>query len=284
MTTLNQYEFQVADVLHDPSQLIWSLSQLDFYINQARIKVAQDTGCLRLLQSSYLTQGTEAYTFGAVGGGVVLTSGSGYTSPSINWLNPASGGIGVAGTLTQSGGAVNAFTLTNPGSGYSNAPVASVVDGGPGVGATVKVGVTSVNTYDILTISVYWGQERYALLWRPFSVLSTQLRLWQSAAYQQRPAMWAVYGETGFYVAPVPDQSYAIELDTVVLPVSLTDYTTPDPIPIKYQEPIRFYAGHLAKYNQQAYGESEMLLAQYRAKIGECTGSYVRRIPDPYEV
>jgi hypothetical protein len=282
VTTLNQYEVQVADLLHDPNQQLWSLSQLDLYINEARRQVVMDTGCLRSLQTAYLTAGVESYTFGQVTGGVIATPGTGYVNPSVSFAG--GGGSGVAASLTQSGGAVNAINFSAFGSGYSTAPVATVTDGGPGVNAAVTVGVVNVNTYDILGVSIIWGAERYALLWRPFSDFSAKLRVWLSTAYQRQPAMWAVYGNTQFFVGPPPDQSYQVELDTIILPTALADYLTADPIPVVMQDPVKFYAAHLAKLNNQAYGEAEMLLAAYQRRVRECEAAYTRRIPNPYEV
>ncbi len=283
MTTLNQYEVQVADILHDPLSVIWSLAQLDAYINEARIQVARDTGCLRSLQQSYLTQAQENYTFGQVTGGAILTAGSGYVAPVVSFSG--GGGAGVAATLTQSAGAVNSLVFTSFGSGYSSAPTATVTDSsGPGTGCTLAIGTINVNTYDVLNLSVYWGSERYALLWLPFSDFSAKMRLWTSASYQQRPSIWAVYGENQVFVASPPDQSYACEFDTVILPVALAvgDYTTSDPIPMLYQAPIRFYAAYLAKLNQQEFGEAEMHLQAYGNMVERCGSAYVRRIPDPY--
>ena len=282
MTTLNQYEVQVADLLHDPGQQIWSIAQLDLYINEGRRQVVMDTGCLRTLQTSYLTAGQEAYSFGQVMGGIITAPGSGYANPSVSFAG--GGGSGVAATVVQSGGAVNAINFTAFGSGYTSAPVATITDAGPGVGAAATVGVVNVNTYDILGISIVWGSERYALLWRPLSDFSAKLRVWLSSAYQRQPAIWAVYGNTQFFVGPPPDQSYPTELDTIILPTALADSVTADPIPPVMQDPIKFYAAHLAKFNNQAYGEAETLLTAYRRRMLECEAAYTRRIPNPYEV
>ena len=46
MTTLNQYEFQVSDLLHDPVNAKWTVPQIDSYINEARRQLVIDTGCL----------------------------------------------------------------------------------------------------------------------------------------------------------------------------------------------------------------------------------------------
>jgi len=283
VTTLNLYETQVADLLHDPNQQIWSIAQLDRYINEARRQVVMDTGCLRTLQSTYLTAGQEVYTFGQVSGAVITTPGSGYTNPSVSFTG-GGGGSGVAASLTQSGGAVNAINFTSFGSGYTTAPTAVITDTGAGANAVINTGVVNVNTYDILGVNVIWGSERYALLWQPFTSFSARLRLWLSTAYQRQPVMWSVYGNTQFYVGPPPDQSYAIEIDSVILPTALADYVTNDPIPVVMQDPIKFYSAYLAKLNMQAFGEAEMLLQTYSRRVRECSAAYTRRVPNPYEV
>lgn len=282
MTTLNQYEFQVLDLLHDPIPSKWTLTQIDGYINEARRQLVMDTGCLRSLQQSYITAGVEQYTFGQVTGGVVLTPGSGYTSPSVSFSG--GGGSGVAAVLTQSAGAVNTIAFTSYGSGYSSTPSALVSDGGPGTGATVAVGIINVNTYDVLAVNLYWGTERYSLGWLPFRKFTTIYRPFTAASYQRQPACWAVYGDNTIFVGPTPDQSYAVEFDTLILPTpyAVGDYVTVDPIPAMSQDPIKFYAAYLAKNNAQSYGEAEQFLQQYRRRLLEVTSVYTGRIPDPY--
>ena len=280
MTILSDYETQVADLLHDPNQQIWTTAQLDRYINEARRRLVMDTGCLRTLQTAYLTAGQECYTFGQVTGAVINAAGSGYTSPVVSFSG--GGGTGVAATVTQSGGAVNTLTFSSFGSGYTSAPTATVTDGGPGVGCQVFTGVLSVNTYDVLGVHLIWGSMRYSLRWLEFSKFSALRRLWLATGNQRQPDTWAVYGNAKLYVAFPPDQSYAVEFDSVVLPTPLTDYVATDPIPVMLQDPIKFYAAFLAKYNQQAYGEAEMQKAAYRQNMLEVDAAYTRRIPDPY--
>lgn len=278
MTTLNQYEFQVADVLRDPNQQIWSIAQLDAYINEARRQVVMDTGCLRSLQLSYITQGVEQYAFGQVGGGVITAGGSGYTTPpTISFAG--GGGTGVAATLGVAGGAVNTISFSSFGSGYTSAPIPTITPTGGGTGASVTLGVTNVSSYDILDISIFWGNERCRMGWAAWSEFSRVVRAWTATSYQRLPVMWAVYGDNQFFVGPPPDQTYQIELDTVILPTDLTDYVTADVIPLVTQDPVKFYAAHLAKLNNQAYGEAETLLATYRRRLLECAAAYTRRMP-----
>lgn len=281
-TTPGTYEYQVLDQLHDPNFNRWSQAQIDGYVNEARKQLVMDTGCLRSLQQSYVTPGQEQYTFGQVTGGVILTGGAGYVAPAVGFSG--GGGSGVAATVSQSGGAVNAIAFTNFGSGYSSAPAPLVTDGGPGVGATVAVGILNVLTYDVLGVACYQGNQRYSLLWKPFRAFSAWFRPYSAASYQRQPEAWAVYGDNSIFIGPTPDQSYAIEVDSVVLPTpfAVADTTTPDTIPVVAQDPIKFYAAYLAKQNAQSFGEAQTFYDQYLRKLREVTSVYTGRVPDIY--
>lgn len=282
LATPGTYEFQVADLLHDPNATRWTELQLTAYINEARKQLVMDTGCLRSLQSSVCTAGVEQYTFGQVSGALITNGGSGYVNPSVSFSG--GGGTGVAATLTQSGGAVNAIVFTNFGSGYSSIPSYNITDTGAGTGATLQVGIVNILTFDILAISLIWGTERYALEWRPFRTFSAWYRPFTVNAYQRQPVCWAVYGDNTFFLGPTPDQSYAMEWDSIILPTPFTvgDQTTQDAIPNRNQSPIAFYAAYLAKKNAQSIGEAESLLSDYRRKLTEVVGAYTGRVPDLY--
>lgn len=282
VSTPGTYEFQVADLLHDPLLNKWTEAQLDGYINEARRQLVMDTGCLRSLQQSFITQGTEQYVFGAVAGASILAGGTNYAGPSV--LFSGGGGSGAAATLTQSGGAVNSIVFTNFGSGYTSAPIATVSDTGAGTGAQIQVGIINVNTYDVLGVNPLWGTQRYSLDWYPFSRFSALYRPYTAATYQRQPAAWAVYGEQSLFIGPTPDQTYSLEFDTVILPTPLAvgDTTTADPIPIRNQDPIKFYAAHLAKFNAQNYGEAQTFEDKYRKRLLEVCAAYTRRLGSVY--
>jgi len=280
VATLATYEYQVQDLLHDPNNAIWSITQIDAYINQARRKLVKDTGCLRTLQTSYLTQGVEQYTFGQVTGATVVAGGSGYTAPTVTFSG--GGGSGVAATLGVSGGAVNTITFTSFGSGYTSAPTATITDA-TGTGAQIALGVINQATYDVLNINVIWNSLRYALQWRVFSIFSAQIRLWLAANYQRQPTMWSAYGDSSIFIGAPPDQTYPIEVDSIILPTDLVNgSSTIDPIPLVKQDAIQYYAAFLAKKNMQAYGEAEMFLSDYRREVAEDVAVYTRRLPNAY--
>lgn len=280
MATLLDYETQVLDLLHDPNAANWGRPQIDGYINEARKKVVMDTGALRSLQVSYLTPTIEQYAFGQVCGAVIVSGGSGYSTPTIAFSG--GGGTGVAATLGVSGGAVNAINFTNFGSGYSSVP--SYVITGAGSGAQIAIGIINVNTYDVLAVSPTWGNQRYMLEWRAFRTFSALMRQYTSATYQRQPVMWAIYGYAALFIGPPPDQSYPVEFDTITLPApfAVGDYTTVDAIPPVAQDPIQYYAAGRAKFNNQSYGEAETLFGFYRQKMLEVPSSYTGRIPDIY--
>ena len=273
MTTLANYEVQVADLLHDPSNLVWTTTQLDRYINEARRQLAMDTGCLRQLQTAYFTQGVEAYTFGQVTGAAITAGGSGYVTPTVSFSG--GGGTGVAATLGVASGAVTSITFTNLGSGYTSAPTATVNPVGGGSGATVSVGMIQINTYDVLDVHIIYGTLRYATRWYPWSIFSRYFR--GNTTVQQRPVAWATYGLQQIYMGALPDQTYQADVDTVILPTDISGSTV-DPIPPVVQDPIKFYAAYLAKNNAQQYGEAGSFAAQYKKRLLEVAQPYTRRM------
>jgi hypothetical protein len=140
-----------------------------------------------------------------------------------------------------------------------------------------------LQTLDILNVNLYWGNSRIPLRYLPWSNFNAQLRYWQN--YVGRPVCFSVYGQQQLYIAPVPDQSYAIDLDTVILPTPLTESApnAVDPINDPYTTPVAFYAAYKAKYKEQSYGEAEIYKQEYAKHVQAVLNSvYTRRIPDPY--
>lgn len=278
-TTLATYETQVRDLLHDPNAQNWTNTQIDAYVNEARRQLVADSGCLRSLQQSYCTMGQEAYTYGQVCGASIVAGGANYTAPTVSFSG--GGGSGVAATLATTGGAVTAISFTNFGSGYASAPTITITDG-TGTGASIVAGVCNVNTLDILSVSVTSG-SKCQLDWRPFSAFSAWFR--GLPGQLGRPGCWAAYGDTQFYLALIPDQTYAMELDTVVSPndYAVGDYVTVEVIPVSMQAPIKYYAAALAEYWDQKFGQQEIFMQEYRKQLQiACNQVFTRRIPSPY--
>lgn len=134
---------------------------------------------------------------------------------------------------------------------------------------------------DILNINVYWGNSRLPLRYLPWTQFNAQMRFWQN--YIGQPVAYSMYGPGQFYVGPVPDQTYTVEIDTVIQPVTLVNSTDVDEIPNPWTGPVQFYAAYLAKFKEQSYGEAELFKNQYISQAQSVLSTtYTRRIPDPY--
>jgi hypothetical protein len=276
MATLSSYITEVQRLLHDANSVFWSTSELTDYINDARERVARDTGCLRTLQIT----ATPISSTGVPA--TVWTAGATVTAGQFLFNN-----IFIYEVVT--GGVLSTTPPPYPASGYTFPPSTPFTDGtaslqysGPAEVipyATIATGTT----LDILNVNVYWGNSRIPLRYLPWSNFNAQLRYWQN--YVGRPVCFSVYGQNTIYVGPVPDQSYVVEIDSIILPTALS-LNTPnanDQIQDPYTTPVAFYAAYKAKYKEQSYGEAEIYKQEYAKQIQAVLNSvYTRRIPDPY--
>jgi len=204
---LSDYITECRRLLHDANGNFYSDSELTDYINQGRVRLVRDTGCLRTYQTSSVVQNQE----------VLLTS----SLPS------------------------------------------------------------GTSTLDIINFNLIWGNTRIALQYLPFTDFNARLRYYQN--YIGRPIAYSMYGQTSIYLGPVPDQTYSVELDTVIMPTALTTAAPTETIPDPYTTPVAFYACHKAKYKEQAYGESEIFSQEYKNQVKAVLASvFTRRITTPY--
>jgi hypothetical protein len=276
MATLSSYITEVQRLLHDANSVFWTTSELTDYINDARERVARDTGCLRTLQIT----ATPISNTGVPA--TVWTAGATVTAGQFIFNNIFIYEVTVSGVLSTT-------APPYPASGYTFPPSTPFTDGtatlqysGPAEiipYATIATGTT----LDILNVNVYWGNSRIPLRYLPWSNFNAQLRYWQN--YVGRPVCFSVYGQNNIYIGPVPDQAYVVEIDSTILPTSLS-LNTPnvnDQIQDPYTTPVAFYAAYKAKYKEQSYGEAEIYKQEYAKQVQAVLNSvYTRRIPDPY--
>ena len=276
MATLSSYITEVQRLLHDANSVFWTTSELTDYINDARERVARDTGCLRTLQIT----ATPISSTGVAA--TVWTAGAAVTAGQFIFNNIFIYEVTVSGVLSTT-------PPPYPASGYTFPPSTPFTDGtatlqysGPAEiipYATIATGTT----LDILNVNVYWGNSRIPLRYLPWSNFNAQLRYWQN--YVGRPVCFSVYGQNTIYVGPVPDQAYVVEIDSTILPTALS-LNTPnvaDQIQDPYTTPVAFYAAYKAKYKEQSYGEAEIYKQEYAKQVQAVLNSvYTRRIPDPY--
>ena len=157
---------------------------------------------------------------------------------------------------------------------------------------TLTVGVETIpfsslpqgnNTLDILNINLYWGDSRWPMYYMAWTDFNAQLRFWQN--YNGRPIGFSMYGYKTIYIGPKPDQTYTVELDTVVLPTDLVSGADPDTdIPDPFTECVPFFAAYMAKFQEQSYGEAEIFKQQYTKEVLGCLNStFTRRLPSVYQ-
>jgi hypothetical protein len=208
IVTLQDYIFVVRRLLHDANANFWTDEELTIDINDARQRLVRDTGCHRILQTSAVLSGIEAYDFS---------------------------------TLPQ-----------------------------------------GTKTMDVINLNVYWGNSRVPLRYVSWTQFNAQMRYWIN--YQGQPVIYSMYGPNKYFVAPVPDQNYVTELDTVVRPtdlVALNDIDTDIVDP--WKGPVPFYAAYMAKFKEQSYGEAELFKQQYTQQVQNVLSTtFTRRMPDPY--
>ena len=274
MATLSSYITEVQRLLHDANSVFWSTSELTDYINDARERVARDTGCLRTLQIT----ATPISSTGVPA--TVWTAGATVTAGQFIFNNIFIYEVVTSGVLSDT-------PPPSPASGYTFPPSTPFTDGtaslqysGPAEVipyATIATGTT----LDILNVNVYWGNSRIPLRYLPWSNFNAQLRYYQNSV--GRPICFSVYGQNTIYIGPVPDQAYVIDLDTVILPTVMVNLADEDTIIDPYDTVVQFFAAHLAKYYEQSFGEAEIYLQQYKQKTQSVlTSTFTRRIPDPY--
>ena len=301
MATLSSYITDVRRLLHDANANFYTDQQLTDYINSARERVVRDTGALREIV-------------------VAQTPCQVAPSSTINNATPANPTIWVANTAVT----LNTFVFSNifiyqyttagtsgstapayPASGtnnYSNYPPTTAFADGTAqltyVGNCENISYAALtqlmgssplspssgNTVlDIVNINLYWGNTRVPMDYLPWSDFNARLRFWQN--YIGRPLAYSIYGQQQIYLGPVPDQTYQIEIDCVVLPnnLNLSTSTATDVLNDPYTKPVQFYAAYLAKFYEQSFGESEIYKQEYQKQINSVLNSvFTRRLPSAY--
>ena len=284
MPTLSNYLTQVEYLLHDANNNFWTVDQLTGYINEARSQLVRDTGCLRTVQNTstpiassnpYLSTNTNTTPATPWVASTAVTAGQYVFSNIYIYQYQTSGTSGTAAPAYPTGTNIFPPTTTFP-DGTATLLYIQNAEIIP-----FQALPQGINTVDILNINLYWGNSRIPMRYLPWSDFTSQLRYWQN--YIGRPICFSVYGQQQIYIAPVPDQSYYIELDTVILPQPLTTLSQVDTILDPWSTAVQYYAAYKAKFYEQSYGEAEIFQQQYNKKVLNVLNStYTRRIPNPY--
>jgi hypothetical protein len=277
MATLSSYLTEVQRLLHDANAVFWSTSELTDYINEARERVVRDTGCLRTLQVTSTPLSSTGVVAIPWSKGLTVTAGQ-FIFSNIFIYQVITGGV-----LATDAAPYPTGSATFPPSGTFTNGTATLQYSSNCEIISLAALPNGIQTLDVLNVTLYWGNSRIPLRYLPWSNFNAQLRYWQN--YVGRPICFSTYGQGQLYIAPVPDQSYAIEVDTVILPQALS-LNTPNAVDVivdPYTTPVAFYAAYKAKYKEQSYGEAEIYKQEYAKHVQAVLNStYTRRIPDPY--
>ena len=277
MATLSSYLTEVRRLLHDANGVFWSDSELTDDINDGRERVVRDTGCLRTLTIANTPIGQDGTAAIAWSASLAVTSGQYIFSNIYTYKVTTTGTLGT--------------TPPSYPDSYGNPPPKTPFTNGTAqltyYAPCEIIPYSAINTtnqiLDTLNVTIYWGNSRIPLRYMPWTLFNAQLRYWQN--YVGRPVAFSIYGQQQIYIGPVPDQSYLMEVDTVILPLPLTqaDSNAIDPINDPYTTPVAFYAAYKAKYKEQSYGEAEIYKQEYNKHVqAALNSSFTRRIPDPY--
>lgn len=158
-------------------------------------------------------------------------------------------------------------------------------------GVTFTQGIDTYNIYtylpmgsvtvDVLGIAVYYGNLRVKMRYMDYTTMDANNRAILS--YQQCPVIFSKYANN-IVVAPVPNQTYTSDWDTAIVPDVMTDNTTPEQIPIPFQECVPFYAAYYAKQYEQSFGEADRFMQQYIFQKQKALRQSQRRvIRNPYQ-
>lgn len=292
---LSDYISQTRTLLHDPSAQDYTDAQLTPIINNARMRVAQDLRCVRqfITGLNTITQQETYPLTGFVGGIKVLTGGVNYTNPTFTLTG--GGGSGAAASALLLNGAVSIVNMTSWGGGYTSTPTLTVTDP-TGTGATFQV-IAGLNIHDILTMTALWSQPISALAltfsWLPFGAFQAFCRAYRSTF--ANPGAYTIhYGTTSptmqtsdarvFFMYPIPNQPYPLEMDVSVLPNNLllatdVDYQVVPP----WNDAVQYFAAHLGYLGLQQYQQASALKGLYDGRVTTLPATgFVRRVHSFY--
>lgn len=316
---LSDYITQVQFLVHDQIGSDFTTSEITAQINDARTAVALDFHCCRqtylsapgsiggpalppnlgLYSPVSMIPSQEIYPLtgangqnGIIVGAQVLTGGSGY-SPATTVTFPAgpAGSVQATGVPVITNGAVTGINMTAWGTGYNPSgvnlptfPIVTISDSGGGTGATAQVTMFN-NVFNVLSISYIWGNQRYMLRFRGFTLFQAYMR--SQLFFNQRGLIWTIQEQMGLVlVQPPPDQPYTAEWDVLCSPMPLLNPGDTDTqIVPPYNDAVKYYAAYLCLLKLQNFPQAEFMLKLYSARVPKIIiGAGGTRIPNPYHV
>ena len=312
---LSDYITQLQFLLHDQTNADFSQAELINAINNAREVTALDFQCCR---TGYLTPpfgvanagsynpvsivaNQEVYPLtgapgsvlnGQIVGASVTAGGTNYTAATtVTFPAAPSGGTTALAVPVIAGGIITSINVTQWGTGYTPViplisgaalPAITITDSGGGTGATART-VMFNNVFNVVSISNIWGNQRYMLRFRGFTLFQAYMR--SQLSFYQRPTIWTIHpSNSTVIIQPPPDQPYQTEWDTLQTPiplVNLTDFEVQILPP--FTDAVKYYAAHYCLNKLQNFNQSEFYLKLYSARVPKIIyGQGPVRIPNVY--
>lgn len=280
---LTSYINQCRRNLHDASASYWSDAELTTYINEARNRVALDSGSVRQLFNFYLSQSQESYPFsGALAALTITSAGATFTSSATVSFS-GGGGTGATATASISSGTISGLTITANGSGYTGTPTVTIA----GDGVTASASATIMQAFDILGITVNYNNSWITLGYTYFTEFQAKARFYRNVTGQ--PAMWSDGPPSGsgggraFYIFQIPSMTYQCDIDAIIQPTALVDDNTAEQLQYPYTDCVQYFACYLAKYKQQQFEEAANFGRIYDDLMRRgASMKYQRRIPNAF--
>jgi len=302
---LSDYTTQVQFLVHDQTNQDFTQAELTAAINNARNAVAMDFHCVRKLyiappQNAPLSSlyspvavipNTEAYPLisanglnSQIVGANVTAGGTGFTStPTVTLAAGPGGSVLATGTAVVTNGAVTGINMTAWGQGYTPGTLPAVtITGGGGSGATATA-IAFNNVFNVISISYIWGNQRYMLKFRGFTLFQAYMRT--QLQYNQRGMIWTIHEQSGtVLIQPPPDQPYVTEWDVLAQPQPLVNPSDSDgDITGIWTDPVQYYAAMLCLSKLQNFEQADHYFKIYSARVPKIIiGAGGTRIPNPY--
>lgn len=276
---ISSYITQCQRLLHDSLGQFYTTSELTDYINDARLRVVRDTGCLRTFVNTSATGFSITASIASNVLTVTVTAGT----LAINQVITGSGvltGTLITAQLTGAAGGTGTYSVSNNQTVASESMTAApalLVTPGQELYPYATTLPNGANVLDVLNINIIWGNSRLMLDYLPWTKFNYWLRGWNQL--QGRPIVFSNYAQNSVYLGPAPDQIYPSEWDVVYAPPNLIAPSDVETIPIPFQQPIPYYACYTAKQRMQEWDESDRFFKQYKMQvISSLNSAFTRRI------
>lgn len=234
---LSTYLIQTRELLKDTNSTYWTDASLTRYINLARVKIAEQYGCIRKLITGTAIVGSSAVP-----------------------------GTAYPGAATPDSTDTSFQTIANT-ERYAFSYATPYVRRFSGVDLV----------WDVNTIAVSWagnssqtGVLRPALDWLPFEDLQAYARSYNLGATSY-PVVWSTMGDGSrqeVFLYPVPTQALEMEWDCFCRPKNIFSNDDYEALPSTFSDNVQYYAAYMAFLSMRLTGLADLQLQIFEKNCG----------------